>query len=58
MDICRRGLWIHWTNTEVPGRRRTGSPLEKTQAVKKDMQRISVTEEDARGRVKWRQMMW
>ena len=42
---------------EVPGKRRRGRPKRKfTDVVREDMRAIGVTEQDARDRVKWREM--
>ncbi|PME06485.1 hypothetical protein A8A06_13560 [Escherichia coli] len=43
---------------ELPGRRRRGRPQRRfMDVVKEDMQRVGVREEDARDRVRWRQMI-
>lgn len=53
---AEEGYWMHWTKVVEYGAARQVETIEKIHGCNKgDMERVGVTEENARDRVRWRQ---
>lgn len=56
MEISRERIVVT-VNMELPDKRKRGRPQRKfVNGVKKDMEKVGVTEKDPRDRVRWRQI--